>query len=272
MESKRDKEIVRRLGVDKRTAMFILKNKELCDRILGELPISRKLFLDKYNITATVINRLIHGDVISSFRMSLTGPVFIFEKEALSFIGDVNYSKPINIRASMLRYFDVVKVGLNKRDELILHEHLLGHTDEYIANEFGLTRTRIQQLKRRAESKVKLYYSRLAKYDTLQNENMTLVSEIRMLLKVKNSILKRKGLKGVKLSKSLPLLSERLIDLDLTVRCLNCLKAAEIETLGDLVNHDKNDMLKFRNFGKRTLIELEDLVESKGLKFGMNVY
>ncbi len=67
------------------------------------------------------------------------------------------------------------------------------------------------------------------------------------------------------------LLKTKLVDLDLSVRALNCLKAADIETLGDLVAYNKNDLLKFRNFGKKSLTELEDLVESKGLSFGMNV-
>ncbi len=67
------------------------------------------------------------------------------------------------------------------------------------------------------------------------------------------------------------LLKTNLVDLDLSVRALNCLKAADIESLGDLVQYDKNDMLKFRNFGKKSLTELEELVESKGLHFGMNV-
>jgi DNA-directed RNA polymerase subunit alpha len=67
------------------------------------------------------------------------------------------------------------------------------------------------------------------------------------------------------------LLKSKLVDLDLSVRALNCLKAADIETLGDLVSYNKNDLLKFRNFGKKSLTELEDLVENKGLSFGMNV-
>ena len=67
------------------------------------------------------------------------------------------------------------------------------------------------------------------------------------------------------------LLKSKLVDLDLSVRALNCLKAADVETLGDLVQYEKNDMLKFRNFGKKSLTELEELVEVKGLTFGMNV-
>ena len=67
------------------------------------------------------------------------------------------------------------------------------------------------------------------------------------------------------------LLKTKLVDMDLSVRALNCLKAADVETLGDLVSYNKNDLLKFRNFGKKSLTELEELVISKGLSFGMNV-
>ncbi len=67
------------------------------------------------------------------------------------------------------------------------------------------------------------------------------------------------------------LLKTKLVDLDLSVRALNCLKAADVETLGDLVVFNKSDLLKFRNFGKKSLTELEDLVDNKGLNFGMNV-
>ncbi|MEI8192813.1 MAG: DNA-directed RNA polymerase subunit alpha [Flavobacteriia bacterium] len=67
------------------------------------------------------------------------------------------------------------------------------------------------------------------------------------------------------------LLKTKLTDMDLSVRALNCLKAADVETLGDLVSFAKSDLLKFRNFGKKSLTELEDLVDNKGLTFGMNV-
>lgn len=67
------------------------------------------------------------------------------------------------------------------------------------------------------------------------------------------------------------LLKSKLVDMDLSVRALNCLKAADVETLGELVSFNKNDLLKFRNFGKKSLMELEDLVRSKSLHFGMNV-
>ncbi len=67
------------------------------------------------------------------------------------------------------------------------------------------------------------------------------------------------------------LLKTKLIDMDLSVRALNCLKAAEVDTLGDLVSFNKNDLMKFRNFGKKSLTELEELVNNKGLSFGMDL-
>ena len=67
------------------------------------------------------------------------------------------------------------------------------------------------------------------------------------------------------------LLKTKLVDMDLSVRALNCLKAAEVDTLGDLVTFTKSDLMKFRNFGKKSLTELDELVEGKGLHFGMDI-
>ena len=68
------------------------------------------------------------------------------------------------------------------------------------------------------------------------------------------------------------LLKTNLTDLDLSVRAFNCLRAAEIKTLGDLVQYEIGDLLKFRNFGKKSLTELEDLVREKALTFGMDIH
>lgn len=67
------------------------------------------------------------------------------------------------------------------------------------------------------------------------------------------------------------LLKTKLVDLDLSVRALNCLKAADVETLGELVQYNRNDLLKFRNFGKKSLTELDDLLQNLGLNFGMDI-
>ncbi len=67
------------------------------------------------------------------------------------------------------------------------------------------------------------------------------------------------------------LLKSKLVDMDLSVRALNCLKSAEVETLGELVVFNKNDLLKFRNFGKKSLSELDDLLDKLHLSFGMDI-
>ena len=67
------------------------------------------------------------------------------------------------------------------------------------------------------------------------------------------------------------LLKTKLVDMDLSVRALNCLKAADVDTLGDLVQYNKTDLLKFRNFGKKSLTELDDLLESLNLSFGTDI-
>ncbi|MDR0682155.1 MAG: DNA-directed RNA polymerase subunit alpha [Dysgonamonadaceae bacterium] len=67
------------------------------------------------------------------------------------------------------------------------------------------------------------------------------------------------------------LLKSKLSDMDLSVRALNCLKAADVETLGELVGYQKNDLLKFRNFGKKSLTELDELLERLNLNFGMDI-
>ena len=67
------------------------------------------------------------------------------------------------------------------------------------------------------------------------------------------------------------LLKSKLVDMDLSVRALNCLKSAEVETLGQLVQYEKGELLKFRNFGRKSLSELDDLLEKNNLSFGMDI-
>lgn len=67
------------------------------------------------------------------------------------------------------------------------------------------------------------------------------------------------------------MLKTKLVDMDLSVRALNCLKAADVETLGELVQYNRNDLLKFRNFGKKSLTELDDLLSAMNLNFGMDI-
>lgn len=68
------------------------------------------------------------------------------------------------------------------------------------------------------------------------------------------------------------LLKMSVDELELSVRSHNCLKAAEIKTIGDLVSRDEQEMLKFKNFGRKSLMELGKILDERGLKFGMNTY
>ena len=67
------------------------------------------------------------------------------------------------------------------------------------------------------------------------------------------------------------MLKTQLEDLDLSVRAYNCLKAAKIGSLGEMVTYDTHELLKFRNFGKKSLVEIEELLVEKGLTFGMDL-
>jgi len=67
------------------------------------------------------------------------------------------------------------------------------------------------------------------------------------------------------------LLKTKLVDMDLSVRALNCLKSADVETLGELAQYNKADLLKFRNFGKKSLTELDELLANLNLSFGMDI-
>jgi len=67
------------------------------------------------------------------------------------------------------------------------------------------------------------------------------------------------------------LLKTKLVDLELSVRALNCLKAADVESLGQLVTYNRHDLLKFRNFGKKSLAELDEKLEGLNLTFGMDI-
>ena len=67
------------------------------------------------------------------------------------------------------------------------------------------------------------------------------------------------------------LLNTPIVDLNLSVRATNCLRAAEVNTLGELVQYKLHDLLRFRNFGKKSMVEIEELLDSLGLSFGMDI-
>ena len=115
----------------------------------------------------------------------------------------------------------------------------------------------------------------IAPNDTLNEAAKILIQHFMLFSNEKITLNKDEEIKQEELDENYlhvrQLLKTKLIDLDLSVRALNCLKAAEVDTLGELVAFNKADLLKFRNFGKKSLTVLEVLVRSRGLEFGMNV-
>lgn len=136
-----------------------------------------------------------------------------------------------------------------------------------ISNKHNLTRERTRQILekgiRRLE-RVETYVSLLEKNRRYSSEKRDLEFRITFLEK-----LIKKQLPSTDLTR---FLSQKLIDMDLSVRALNCLRNAEVYTIGDLVQYNKKDLLRFRNFGKKSLNELEDFLKEHGLHWGMSIY
>lgn len=179
-------------------------------------------------------------------------------------------------------------VSVSDRSIDILSGFLSGNSLEEIGKYHQLSRERVRQILCKT---IRILNYRTGKYDTLRKENCELERRIRMLEAECKELREEVGRKEdecenlrkkVYLGKLLKNNTETtyrvwegidpstpLVDLDLSVRALNCLKAADIETLYDLVRYNYRDLLRFRNFGKKTLTELCDMLESLGLYFGI---
>lgn len=172
----------------------------------------------------------------------------------------------------------------------VLDMFIQGFSIGDIANEFGLTRTRVRQLLfscARILSKVGSFKEIYDKNNELKARNSELQQSYELALrklKGKESELKELKYKlGIEdaqkimeiddkeLAHKIKLFNTAITDTTLSVRALNCLKAADVETLGDLVQFNKTDLLKFRNFGRKTMIEIDDYLNSLNLSFGTDV-
>lgn len=174
---------------------------------------------------------------------------------------------------------------LKERERNILTMLLEGKDVVDVAEDYGLTRSRIMQITSHAVRKlatVKSYSDLRKEYKQLffENKNFPIVvqsfknriKELERLNDIEDApVSEYDYLLGDKGGTFTALMNTKVIDLNLTVRSLNCLKAADIETLGDLIKYNKNDLLKFRNFGKKSMTELDDLLDSMNLHFGMDV-
>ena len=174
---------------------------------------------------------------------------------------------------------------LKEREKTILTMLLEGKDVEFVAEEYGLTRSRIMQIVSHAVRKlatVKTFSELRREYKQLvfdnanfQNVIEALQNRVKKLERINNidtaPVSEYDYLLGDKGGTFTAMMNTPVYDLDISVRSLNCLKGADVDTLYDLVKCNKTDLMKFRNFGKKSLTELEDLLESLHLHFGMDV-
>lgn len=170
--------------------------------------------------------------------------------------------------------FAIVNNGLNliPRGTKMIEMLLDGKDVKYISEEFGITPTRVTQVidlefrKLKCEAKT---------YTMIKEENKHLKEELQTLKINVNSLrsFREPGAESLEYSKvdvQESILTKKLVDCDISVRTLNCLKSGDIETVGDLARLKKTDLLRLRNFGKKCLIELDDFLDELGLEWGTN--
>ena len=174
---------------------------------------------------------------------------------------------------------------LKGREKTILTMLLEGKDVEFVAEEYGLTRSRIMQIVSHAVRKlatVKNFSELRREYKQLvfdntnfQNVIEALQNRVKKLERINNidtaPVSEYDYLLGDKGGTFTAMMNTPVYDLDISVRSLNCLKGADVDTLYDLVKCNKTDLMKFRNFGKKSLTELEDMLDGLHLHFGMDV-
>lgn len=151
--------------------------------------------------------------------------------------------------------------NLSPREIQILEDVLYGDTLEVISDRYELTRERIRQIIEKALRKFRNYTS----YSELYEENRKLKTELESLKAVKELVNRKKKKVGVEF------LNTKLHDLGISVRSITCLKSVGIETPLDLLKYPKEDLLKIRNFGKKSYRELEDFLYTNGFSFDSDI-
>lgn len=250
--------VAQKLKLGERSINNIMLNSELVERIIHEDPILIDEACKKYEISKYLINSLIKSGNISSFRNSLESKgsrLFIFEHELKKII-----SQGLNYRSHDLiqKTKDIVSIFINNsnlsdREVSIVRSVLIcSQSYESVSEEYQLTKERVRQIYAKGISKLKRKKDMITEIDDIEKKLYSL----------------KFRLANNKIDPSYNILSKHMSEFDLTVRCLNCLKAAEIESFGELISFKKYELMRFRNFGKKSLTELEELVHSKGYNFG----
>lgn len=152
------------------------------------------------------------------------------------------------------------------REKKIMQAFFNGDRISDIADNFELSRERVRQIVIKA---IRKFNYAIEEFVDLKLENNSLKEEIK---NVKMQFIMQEGKKEEEQPEDVPtsLFSIRLVNCNLPVRVLNVTKAADIDTIGDLVQYSKLDMIKFRNFGKKSLMQLDDFIHEMGLEWGMD--
>lgn len=177
-------------------------------------------------------------------------------------VSSFSYDK---IGGSLCTLLELTSQG-GMREKKIMQAFFNGDRISNIAYEFGLSRERVRQIVIKAIRKFNYSIEELA---DLKQENNSLKEEIK---NVKMQLIMQEGEKEEEHSDDVPpsVFSIRLVNCNLPVRVLNVTKAADIDTIGDLVQYSKFEMVKFRNFGKKSLMQLDEFIHEMGLEWGMD--
>lgn len=177
-------------------------------------------------------------------------------------ISSFSYEK---IGSSLCTLLELTSQG-GMREKTIMQAFFNGDRISNIAKEFELSRERVRQIVIKAVRKFNYAIEELA---DLKQENYSLKEEIK---NVKMRLIMQEGEKEEELFEDVPpsVFSIRLVNCNLPVRVLNATKAADIDTIGDLVQYSKFDMLKFRRFGMKSLMQLDEFIHEMGLEWGMD--
>ena len=176
-------------------------------------------------------------------------------------VSSFSYDK---IGGSLCTLLELTSQG-GMREKKIMQAFFNGDRISNIAEEFELSRERVRQIVIKAIRKFNYAIEELA---DLKQQNNSLKEEIK---NVKMQLIMQEGEKEEQ-SEDVPpsVFSIRLVNCNLPVRVLNVTKAADIDTIGDLVQYSKFDMVKFRNFGKKSLMQLDEFIHEMGLEWGMD--
>src|ERR1035437_6313648 len=271
--------ILAKLSVEERRAFNILNNKELCERMKNETPYGIEDFVKEYNIPKETLRKLVAKGVISSFS-NINNPgskIFIFKEETLkAFKLSYNNTQQLfnSINGTIELYLLLVKDSLPQRDYEIIYDALInGMSYENMSKKYKLSEARIGQIYGKTKMRIRRMMDTILKHGELESEYEVLKYEVRDL-KHKRKVLSQEKLlekENFKIHPLHSLFSQKMVDLNISVRLESCLRTNDVETLGEVISLKREELLKFRNFGKGTLIELEDLVASKGLQLGTNL-